>query len=148
LNPAILVFPIPLFVIEVVTPDTVVLDCNEPPDAVIVAIPALNVTSSPVPKSIVVAEPTFTALSLTATPVPDAVTFSRAEPSIAGSAPVSCPEGRFVSPEPDPENDDAVMIPLVLIFTVEINEDEIPLEFEYVDTPDIVEYVDIPLEFA
>jgi len=50
----------------------------------------------------VVAEPTFTVSSSTTTPVPDAVTFSRAEPSIAGSAPVSCPAGRLVKFAPEP----------------------------------------------
>jgi hypothetical protein len=106
-----LVFPIPLFTIEVVTPVTVVLDCKEPPEAVIVAIPELNVTSSPVPKLTVTADPTGVLSSLIAIPVPAAVTFNNAEPSIAGSDPVNCPAGRLVSPEPDPENDDAVTIP-------------------------------------
>ena len=100
------------------TPDTVVLDCKEPPDAVIVAIPELNVTSSPVPKLTVVADPTDALSSRIAIPVPAAVTFRSAEPSIAGNVPVSCPAGRFVRPDPDPENDDAVMMPVVLILIV------------------------------
>jgi hypothetical protein len=102
------VLPIPRFVIDVVTPETVVLDCREPPDAVIVAIPALNVTSSPVPKLTVTADPTFTLSSSTTIPVPAAVTLSSAEPSIAGNVPVSCPAGR-VRFAPDPENEVAVM---------------------------------------
>ena len=69
------VLPIPRFGIEVVTPLTVVLDCKEPPDDEMVAIPELKVTSSPVPKLTVTADPTFTLSSLTTIPVPDAVTF-------------------------------------------------------------------------
>ena len=76
LNPVISVLPIPLFVIEVVTPVTVILDCKEPPDEVIVAIPELKVTSRPVPKLTVTADPTFTLSSLTTIPVPAAVTFN------------------------------------------------------------------------
>ena len=104
--------------IDVVTPDTVVLDCKDPPDAVIVAIPELNATSRPVPKLIVVADPTGVLSSRTAIPVPTAVTLRSAEPSIAGNVPVSCPAGRFVRLDPEPENDDAVMMPVVLILIV------------------------------
>ena len=82
-----------------------------PPEAVIVAIPELNVTSSPVPKLTVVADPIFELSSRIATPVPTAVTLRSAEPSIAGNVPVSCAAGRFVRLDPDPENDDAVATP-------------------------------------
>ena len=115
------VLPIPRFVIDVVTPETVVLDCREPPDAVIVAIPALNVTSSPVPKLTVTADPTFTLSSSTTIPVPAAVTLSSAEPSSAGNVPVSCPAGRFVRLDPEPTNDYAVMIPVEIILPETLN---------------------------
>lgn len=81
------VLPIPLFAIDVVTPLTVILDCKEPPVEVIVAIPELKVTPRPVPKLTVTADPTFTLSSLITIPVPDAVTLSKNDPSIAGRVP-------------------------------------------------------------
>ena len=128
----IFVFPIPLFTIDVVAPETVVLDCNNPPDAVTVAIPPLIVTSRPVPKSTVLADPTGVVLSLILIPSPGcAGRLISAEPSIAGSAPVSCPDGMFVSPEPDPENEDAVIIPDVFILIVPDTALDIPAVVAY-----------------
>ena len=73
-------------------------------DDVTVTTPAdIGVTSKPAEKSIVAAAPTATPLSLTSIPDPTAVTPVSAEPSRAGSAPVSCPAGNPVSPAPDPE---------------------------------------------
>ena len=107
-------------------------------------IPALNVTSSPVPKLTVTADPTFTLSSSTTIPVPAAVTLSSAEPSIAGNVPVSCPAGRLVRFAPDPENEVAVMIPVVLILIVPDTALDIPAVVAYpavpyvVDTPAVV----------
>ena len=53
---------------------------------------------------IVFAEPTFDPLFSTTTPSPVALTLSSADPSIAGNAPVSSPEGILVRPAPEPVN--------------------------------------------
>lgn len=90
LNPVMSVLPIPLIAIDVVNPITVVLDCKEPPDDVTVTTPAeTGETSIPVPKLTVPAVPTKDPSSSTSIPVPAATTPVNAEPSIAGSAPVS-----------------------------------------------------------
>ena len=132
LNPEILTFPIALSARDDVTPETTVLDFKDPPKVVIVAIPALNTTSSPVPKSTVLADPILTPSSSTTIPFPGcAGKLSNKLPSIAGNAPSSCPDGRLVSPEPDPENCDAVIIPEVLISMVSDTELEIPATDAY-----------------
>ena len=97
---------------EVVAPLTIVLACSEPPDDVTVATPALNATSSPVPKSTVTADPTLTSSSSITIPVPDAVTFNRFDPSIAGKVPVKFPAGNAVRFAPPPTNCVAVITPV------------------------------------
>jgi hypothetical protein len=81
---------------------------------VIVAIPEAKLTLKFAPKSIVPAVPTRDPSSLITIPELLAVTPVRALPSIAGSAPVSCPAGMLVSPAPEPENDVAVTTPITL----------------------------------
>jgi len=63
------------------------------------------------PKLIIPAVPTVVPSSLTMTPAPTPIRLVRAEPSIAGRAPVSCPAGIPVRPIPDPENDVALTMP-------------------------------------
>jgi len=85
-----------------------------PPVAVIdtVAIPEEKVAVTPVPtKLIVLAVPMVVPSSLITIPVPEATIPVSAEPSRAGSAPVSCPAGIPVRPDADPEKDDAVTTP-------------------------------------
>jgi len=140
LNPAIFVLPIPLLAIDVVTPVTTTLDCNEPPDEVTVTTPAeTGETSNPEPKLIVPAVPTIALSSLISIPVPDAITPNNALPSRAGSAPTKDPELRLVRFAPEPENDAAVIKPTVLILIVVETALDIPAVVAYPAVPDAVD---------